>query len=242
MFLTLEASVRDICNAIGDTEAKQFARMARIFKNELRSLNLLVLPTGVRTIRGQVSDAMSFNLDADIVKVDSVAMNVGNGRLATLRNMDITAEDSMATCTCSSVQQPEPSLPGYDGACLMHTYWGVGPFGGWLWGAYSPKVAGGWMWDQNNNRVLFSGLSVGTNVVLNIRSSKGELELIPVQAYKMLEAKTLKTFYASSNPNVSSYWGSIFASELHYYKEQANPWDFEQVYDAIYGSARRAKN
>ncbi len=235
-FISFDTVIRDICNAGDDPEAKHYSRVARIFKTELRNLNLLVLPTGIETRKMKVLDSLTVPLEEEVIKVDSVAY-INNGKLFSMREMDVPDNEIIAGCTCDETVSPEIT------ECPFHTYhnccWGDTRT---MYGVYTPSVVGTWRHDVNHARINVAGIPPNSFLAVKIRSKKDDLILVPQNAYKLLEAVTLATYFRSKNRGLAADWAIQADRALHYYKEQANPWDWEAMYDAMFSTAKRAKS
>lgn len=239
-FETFDTVITDILSHINDEGQKNYVRMARQLKRTIQNLNLLILPTGVRTNKFVVEDNLTIPLPSDVLSVHKVGAIGADGKINIFWNGEVLNNDLLTgTCSCGSTQDTvsvDTSCP----ACCFHNFWWNQHYGE-LYGFYTQKSDATWQLDDYNQRIILKGVEVGDTVFVEYKTSNDELVLIPRDAFHLIQAKTLSDFYRSTNPGLSQMYDLEANRHLEYYKRHHSNWSYDQFYIAMYGSAKAAK-
>lgn len=250
--MTLDDLVRDLCDAVGDAESKQFyTKMTRLSIHAIDSLNLRVIPN-FRTEKAIVGSNLTISLPMDCVKVAKAAkyLEVSGAPcvypLGKSDDVDMVA-NQMVVNNPQDLSCPEtpPTASGcdvgidwigYDGG-VLGTYY-MGTYYGEQYGYSESRFFGLYVEDRENNRLIFpTGYCVreGDWILFTYKSTNEDqkFEMITIDLYPMLRHRVLSWFWENTDPGKSHTHFRKFRMELREYNRMHTSRSYDDILDSI---------
>lgn len=250
--MTLDDLVRDLCAAIGDTEAKLFyTQITRLAIHAIDSLNLRVIPN-FRSTKGVVESNLTVSLPEDCIKVAKAAKYLEVGGSPCVYPLG-RSDDADMVANQMVVNSPQdlncPETPptasgcdigidwiGYNGSTLGTYY--MGSYYGEQYGYSESRFFGLYVDDRTNNRLVFpSGycISEGDWVLYTYKSTNEDqkFQMITIDLYPMIRHRVLGWFWENTDPGKSMNHFRKFRMELREYKRMHTSRSYDDILDSI---------
>ena len=250
--MTLDDLVRDLCDSLGDSEARLFyTRILRLSIHAIDSLHLRVI-SNFRSTKAVVKSNLTTDLPSDCIKVakvakyleiDGVPCTYPLGR--TDDNFQVAGELIIRNPQNLSCDQTPPSTD----QCLLGDeliYWPGSSLGTYYLGTYygeeygqkTSRFFGLYYDDRENNRLIFpAGYCIQEDdwVVFTYKSTNedAKFSLITIDMYPMLRHRVLSWFWENQDRGKSMDHFQKFRMEVKEYQKSKTSRSYEDIIDAI---------
>lgn len=203
--LTFDQIVRDICAEDNDAEARNYIKIARLVRRVIQEIDLHLLPR-VEVSVFDIEDNLTVSMPGDCIDPIKVGYeDCGNIYILPKKVGKFIKE---VDCNCNGA------------TCNKCTFTPLRILGryGEAYGIKSGVEMGWWQYDPTQNRIVLNRHFNRVYVQYKSALGDGNMQLIPVEAYRMISARALYFNNLSKNQFAAREYEKVFIIAVKDYK------------------------